>query len=77
MLHNVQITTHDMINMINGAKTGAISDIRTCQLLESDGLMWFTGNANNPQWSWDTNVLSTMTMKELINIYTRYCYRGV
>ena len=63
----------DIINMICGARlNGGISE---CQRLEKAGLMYFSGNANNPDWAWNRDKLNTLLESELYDIYEVFCNR--
>lgn len=69
----MKVTKIDIINMICGAnRNGGIPE---CQRLETAGLMYFSGNANNPEWDWDRDKLNTLLESELYEIYEVCCNR--
>ncbi|MFA5154346.1 MAG: hypothetical protein WC554_17485 [Clostridia bacterium] len=65
----MKIEKQDLINMICGVEK---PDIDESIELEKLGLMYFSGNQWNEDWSWDRSNLSKLTEKELEVIYEKY-----
>jgi len=56
--------------LIDAIKGRGISDMQMCIEFEKVGLMEFTGNQHNPQWSFLDSKLQDTPLEELERIYS-------
>lgn len=64
----VDLTKRDLINLINSTSPS----MQECHDYTKTGLMVFSGNQWNEDWTWVTSELEKMSDRALINLYQKH-----
>lgn len=64
----IELTKEDLVNLVS-TTTPSMSE---CCEYTDKGLMSFTGNQWNENWSWDKSKLMEMSDKKLLNLYKKH-----
>ena len=65
----VDLNKKDLINLLSSVSPDSINE---CCDYEKRGLMTFTGNQWNENWSWSETALSKLTENEIYKLYLKH-----
>ena len=63
----MELTKEEVVNLISSVQPSSYKD---CEELVETGLMYFSGNQHNPDWSWSYSKLYELPLQSLVEIYT-------
>jgi hypothetical protein len=65
---NVELTKEDLVNLVSSTTPS----MKECCDYTDEGLMSFTGNQWNENWSWQKSKLMSMSDQKLLNLYKKH-----